>query len=79
MKIQQLEPGASVVEVELGPNDVLVLTCEQILRPEQREQVYERVWSTLHEPWSCLILDGGIRASVLKRSAGPLREVTHRA
>lgn len=67
MKIQHLEPGASVVEVELGPNDVLVLTSDAILRPEQRQQLYERVWFTLHESWSCLILDGGIRASVLKR------------
>lgn len=68
MKIQHLEPGASVVEVELGPNDVLVLTTEAILRPSQHMALRERVGRALTTRKSCLILDGGIRASVLKRA-----------
>jgi len=67
MKIQHLDPGASVVEIELGPNDVLVLTTDAVLRPDQRMGLRERVAFALNTQESCLVLDGGIRASVLKR------------
>ena len=69
MKIQQLEPDAtSWVEVDLGPNDILVLSTHLVLRPDQREALHQRVIAARNSPDACLILDGGIRFNVLKRA-----------
>jgi hypothetical protein len=65
-KFEYIPP--TVIEIDLGRNDILVIQCEKMLTIEQREYIKRMAENTIKSDGrACLILDAGLTYSVLHR------------
>ena len=65
-KFEYIPP--TVIEIDLGPNDILVLTYPKFLTPEQRDLIKTKFDAMLEKKGQqAMILEGGLTYSVLHR------------
>lgn len=58
------------VEINMGPNSLLMIQCPTFLTPEQRASLRDSLSGVLEQPGrKCFVLEGGMTAVVLHRDS----------
>jgi hypothetical protein len=64
----KFEEGQLIVELDLGPRDILMIESDRLFSQQQRDTITKRAEEVLKAPGrACFILDAGLTYSVLHR------------